>query len=642
MRLTRGSLRVYKPSIVLPARLAAVLATILLCGLSSVSAAKNETWVEVRSPNFRVITDAGQKKGEQVAVQLETIRAVFRQALVFAAEHPTPTITVLAAKDEKSLSQLLPEYWAVKGHSHPAGIFYGGLNRTYIELRTDATGLENYGTIYHEYYHSLSMPYFPGLPLWLSEGMAEFFGHTEVLGKETKIGEADANLLTLLQQEKLLSIPALMRVDQSSPYYNEENKTTIFYAESWALIHYLMLGDNASHQKQLSSFLDRVGKGEPQEQAARETLGDLKQLQKRLDDYVTRHAYMVLTMKTPEIDSRNFPARELTEAESDAVRGDAFVARRRPADAQPLLEQALKLDPNSAAAAAGMGLLNFAEGHRDQASMWFSKAIDLNSQDYLVYYYRAMVKSAGHLMDEESISQDESDLRKCIALNPDFAYAYSSLAVVEANEENWPDAVTMAKKAVELEPGSATVEVNVASAYLRMNRVAEAMGAARLAQLAARNPEEHAEADSMVRSISQMQSVAGSSSTPGSNGFPEARPQPIDATGTVADNSASAGEATDESAAGLKLLARAEGTIANVACNQLQMTLEIDHDGQNIELHSANLTQVRYIAAGNWKPPNPFSPCLNLKGLHASVAYVPSHDGSKDGEIVRIEMQPPQ
>ena len=626
---------------VLAARLAVVPAIILLCSLSPVFAAKSETWVEVRAPNFRVVTDAGPKKGEQVALQLETIRAVFRQALVFAAENPTPTITVVAAKDEKSLSQLLPEYWATKGHSHPAGVFYGGLNRTYIELRADATGLENYGTIYHEYYHSLTMPYFPGLPLWLSEGMAEFFGHTEVVGKETKMGEADANLLLVLQQEKLLSIPALMRVDQSSPYYNEENKTTIFYAESWALIHYFMLGDNTSHQKQLASFLDRISKGEPQEQAARETLGDLNQLQKRLNDYVTRHTYMVLTMKTPEIDSRNFPSRELTEAESDAVRADAFLARRRPADAQPLLEEALKLDPNSAAAAAGMGLLNFAKGNRDQASVWFSKAINLNSQDYLVYYYRAMVKGEGQLMDEDSISQDESDLRKCIALNPNFAYAYSSLAVAEASdEEDWPDAVTMAKKAVELEPGSATVEVNVASAYLRMNRMAEAMSSARLAQLAARNPAEHAAADAMLRSISQMQSAAGSRSSPGNSESPEAGPPPNGATGTGPGNLATSGEVTTGNTAGLPLLARAEGTIANVVCHELQMTLEIDHDGQNIELHSANLTHVKYIAAGNWKPPNPFSPCLNLKGLHASVAYVPSHDGSKDGEMVRIEMQP--
>jgi hypothetical protein len=111
------------------------------------AAVKDDLWVEVKTPNFRVISNAGQKKAEQVAVQFETIRAVFRKALEIASEHPTPLITVLAVKDEKALSELLPEYWATKGHSHPVGLFYSDGNKTYVALRTDAGDNGAYETI---------------------------------------------------------------------------------------------------------------------------------------------------------------------------------------------------------------------------------------------------------------------------------------------------------------------------------------------------------------------------------------------------------------------------------------------------------------------------------------------------------------
>ena len=248
-------------------------------------AADHDAWVEVDAPNFRVISNAGAKRAEQVAVQFETIRAVFRSALEVASEHPSPLITVLAVKDEKGLSELLPEYWATKGHTHPAGIYFGALNKTYVALRLDTEDSGAYETIYHEYYHSLTVPYLPGAPVWLLEGTAEFFGHTEIAGKEVRLGEPDPNLLYFLQQQRM-PLSALMQADHSSPYYNEQNKASIFYAEAWALVHYLILGDKSTHQNQFRDYLQHLQDNEPQEQAAREAFGDLNDLQKRLNSYV--------------------------------------------------------------------------------------------------------------------------------------------------------------------------------------------------------------------------------------------------------------------------------------------------------------------------------------------------------------------
>ena len=48
---------------------------VLLC--NSFTFAGDPQWVEVRSPNFSVITDAGEKKGRDVALHFEQMRSVF-------------------------------------------------------------------------------------------------------------------------------------------------------------------------------------------------------------------------------------------------------------------------------------------------------------------------------------------------------------------------------------------------------------------------------------------------------------------------------------------------------------------------------------------------------------------------------------
>jgi hypothetical protein len=66
-----------------------VILGVLLLGRNVAAADRGESWVEINAPNFRVISDAGEKRAEQLALQFETIRAVFRSALQVASEHPT-------------------------------------------------------------------------------------------------------------------------------------------------------------------------------------------------------------------------------------------------------------------------------------------------------------------------------------------------------------------------------------------------------------------------------------------------------------------------------------------------------------------------------------------------------------------------
>jgi hypothetical protein len=123
------------------------------------SAAKHDAWVEVRSPNFIIVSNAGEKQARKTAIQFEQIHTLFREGLAVAQGHPSPVITIFALKDEKSLSELLPEYWT-KGHMHPCGVFTYRMYQYYAAVNLEAQGTNPFATMYHEYYHSLTMPYF--------------------------------------------------------------------------------------------------------------------------------------------------------------------------------------------------------------------------------------------------------------------------------------------------------------------------------------------------------------------------------------------------------------------------------------------------------------------------------------------------
>jgi tetratricopeptide (TPR) repeat protein len=624
-----------------------LLAALALPGVPAPSE-KTETWTEVRSPNFRVIANGGEKRGREVALQFEQIRVVFRQALPFAAAHPSPLVTVLAAKDEKSLRDLLPEFWATKGHMHPAGIFYQGWNKYYVAVRTDLNEnndeqMNGYETIYHEYFHSLSLPYFPGLPVWLAEGLAEFYGHTRIIGKDVKLGQADANLLELLKEQRLLPLATLLRVDQSSPYYNEQSKTTIFYAESWALTHYLMIGDAAAHRPQLADYLARLDRGESPDQAAQHAFGDLAQLEKRLRDYVGHYSFFFIHMKAPEgIDEKAFVARLLSPAESAAVRGDFFILRGQLQEGKSLLDDALHLDPQNALAHEGMGFLNFRQGNAEEAARWFGQAIALDSQNYLPYYFRAMLSSTGHFVDAAVAAQDESDLRRAIVLNPSFAPAYSILAVLVARDtEKWPEALALARKAVALEPGDISVQLNLGSVLMRMNRAAEARAAAQHALAAARTPQERAEADSFLASLAQFQTrMSGNASSPEDTPGVGA-PQSIASSSSpaLADDKPPGDATTKQSPTAFLGPGLAEGDISAVSCIAREMNLTLDAGGESVHLHAAQFTQIEFLAE-DWTAPDHFNPCRDLKGLHARIRFTPAQGQANRGEIVSIEIRP--
>src|SRR5271156_1060513 len=480
----------------LTAFLVTLLAVSILIPLQP--SAAEQKWVEVRSPNFIVVSNAGEKEARKAAVHFEQIRAVFRRSLTVAGQHPSPLITIMAVKDEGTMKSLLPEYW-VKNHMHPAGFFFDRDNMSFAAVQLNPEGPSPYHTIFHEYYHSLTLPYYPNLPLWVAEGLADFWGNTDVNGSDVQMGRPDENLVLELRQSSLIPLDVLFKVDHSSPYYNEQEKTSIFYAESWALTHYLMIGDKASHRSMLAAYLDAVSQGATPEQAAAKGFGDLKHLQSALETYVRSNSFYILKGSAPpEIPQSDLKVRELSETEMDVYRGAFETIRGNGKDAIPMLEQAVKADPKLALGYQYLGYAEFQTGKRQEALADFSRAIELDPNNAITRFMRARL----YAMNGGDQHKITTDLRAAIAADPNFAPAYGMLAVyLAANRENLPEALTLAKKATNLEPGNSTYQFDMAQVLLAMNRIADARMVALAARKNAIYPEQRMQAEQFLKTL---------------------------------------------------------------------------------------------------------------------------------------------
>src|SRR5215469_12825406 len=147
--------------------------------------AEGPQWIEVRSPHFSVITDAGEKRGREAALRFEQMRAVFGTVMTKAkVTLPTP-LQIVAFRNTKEMRQFAP-LWQGKP-TQVAGLFQGGTDRCFILL--DMSAEDPWQVVFHEYAHQLlngntNLSFQP----WFDEGFAEYFSTIKVNGKEADVG----------------------------------------------------------------------------------------------------------------------------------------------------------------------------------------------------------------------------------------------------------------------------------------------------------------------------------------------------------------------------------------------------------------------------------------------------------------------
>ena len=458
-------------------------------------ATRPDRWLEVRSPHFVVIANGGEEQARRVSGQFERVRTLLRRALGSgradlrddARDDPRDPVVVLAVNSQDSLRELLPQFWERKGQ-RPVAAYWGGPYRHHIVLRVDTSDRERDRRVLHEYVHMLTHANIPDLPAWLDEGLSEFWGTARVDDEAVEIGRPAAGHLRLLRSRRAWIPLAELLAMKRAPDARDAQRLSLFYAESWALTHYVMLGGSSiALELAPSSYVERLGQGASPVEAAALAFGNLSQLEPALEAYVHAGRFRAVRMEIPQ--PQGAPAdphdgvalriRALSPAASLAVRAGFLLDGERPAAALPLLTEALRLDPTETSVLEALGRFHFQRNSPVEAARWFDRAIASGSASHLAYFYRAILAGTGPgLVAGEEEVRAEAHLQRAINLEPEFAQAYVRLAELYAQDAGrLEEALPLLRRATEIEPDNAAYWVNLGRLLLQLQRVEEAQAA---------------------------------------------------------------------------------------------------------------------------------------------------------------------
>ena len=426
-------------------------------------------WVEVTSPHFTVLTDTSSGQGKEVAVRFEQMRAVFGTLFHRSKVNVPVPLQIIAFRNQSEFRNYAP-LWKGKP-VELAGYFQGADDRNFIAL--DMSAPNPYSVVFHEYAHLLLHANFPRMPVWFDEGFAEYFSSLRVTGKTVEYGNVPVNLPTILQNNRWMPIGDLFSIQQDSATYNERDKNTPFYAQSWITVHYIM-----SEQKlpEAAKYLQLTQiEHKPIPDAIKQAFGvEPAVLDKTVRDYFNMNGGKYFRADAPQFEIDPIQSRKLDDITIEATLADLH-AHSKDYQQQAVLEfqAVLEKDAKNEIAMRGLGYLYLRQGEYEKAAELFKRASFTESKDARLHYLNALLMNRVAVKEGQPPKQPKvmvDELQTAIALDPNFADAYNLLAFALAADNRLEPAVSAQKKAIELNASFEPYQMNLAHLYMQWQK----------------------------------------------------------------------------------------------------------------------------------------------------------------------------
>src|SRR5580700_6068758 len=631
-------------------------------------AAEQSPWLEIHSTHFTVITDAGEKKGKEVALRFEQMRAIFAVLLMKQRLNEPLPLTILAFKDDKDYDQ------------------------NFIVL--NAQQEESWRAVSHEFAHLLLNYNYPEVQGWFDEGLAEYFGSIRLDDKKYEIG-GDPELRSALgsaSQKSLtellggqnggqswLALPALLTTKPDNSHYSESTHDTLFYAQSWMTMHYLL------HEKKLpetGTYFDLVeNQHAPVEEAVQKAYGmTTAQFDQAVKDYFHSLAPLFLALDVSKQPGSHPNMPQVYEAAeivgpSDSAITSKFLAEadaratvdevkiripdRRETALQELQTLATTPNPTQAKkanenknqnvkdedfAALPVAVAGNEIAHRtlawdhlqhsefEDAAEELGNAAALNRSDMWIRYYFSVLKyrmaQAKHT-DIQGLPNMMQDLRAVLEWYPEFADAYDLMASAR-REGGGPVAAMQAERAaIQLSPRNQQYVYHMAEIYVSDKKWVAAQALLELLKTSS-NPQVAAAAGQQLAQLANEQKYGLSPATAASASKLSKPSSPFDVLEQDAAKRAATEQTAQSGTADKRPTKFLEGKLVDVDCSQSPAAvLTVSSGSAVLKLRTADYKSVLLIGA------DAFSCEWNNRAV--SVNY--KARGISDGDLVSLEVR---
>ena len=336
--------------------------------------AADTQWMRLRSEHYDVISSASEEHTRDIVTDLETVAtALTRVSSRFRSGAVATTVLIFADRDES-----LPYFELLLGRENPAatGLYvrHEGGGTMFIDASRRRSPIEK--TAMHELVHDLLRQTEQVPPLWIEEGLAEYFSNGEVRDGKLTAGATIRTHASMLRRKQLpLALEDMFVVRAES----DIAMTPVFYAQSWAAVDWLMRLDPDLFFR----FLQDVERGTPVA-AALKTHYDktVKEMETGIRSAASRNSGYVIELDAErrEVARPRFVDRPTLLYELGRFLSHVAGAEE---DSQRHYAEALRLDPKHARALAATGRfeeaiaagLNDAEVHLSYAETLLTTAL---------------------------------------------------------------------------------------------------------------------------------------------------------------------------------------------------------------------------------------------------------------------------
>jgi tetratricopeptide (TPR) repeat protein len=461
------------------------LAVLLLPAGSAWSAAafplppEKDPWIRVETAHFILFSNTAEERTTEIGLRLETLRQVLAQMLPELQVDSQQPLWVYVFKDDPSFAPYKRR--SAVAPDRMSGSFAKHRDANFLAINAGRP-LDPWRVLHHEYFHYFLSNNFTDIPLWFNEGAAECFSTIEIDEARVEIGRPPENHIHRLRQNPWIPFADLFRIDATSKEFNEVRGSVTFYAESWALTHYLLWEDAHGRSSGLR-FLGAFPAGSRLDEGLESVLGtDRDGLESRVAQSLRKGRLRptLTEMEDLRIDTsmRTTPMRR---AEVLQRLGD-LLARSdlgREQEAEAHFREAIRIDPDLATAYLGLGLVRDVQNRFDQAAGFFQKAIALDPGDAMarLYYGESLLKrdaSSGPARrvvggaTPPGILLAREQFRNAIRLRPGWAEAYAGFGATYVPEVGpITEGIEALEKALALLPQQSDAVFNLAALHAR-------------------------------------------------------------------------------------------------------------------------------------------------------------------------------
>lgn len=386
----------------------------------------SRSWERASSEHFVAVGNADGGSLRAALKELELFRFTLLQLFPqLELDAPVPITLVLFRNQEEIRRHS-------RGGRSVAGYFQRNPDVIYMVASAQQDRSDTFFVLFHEYTHFIVNRAMRNVPTWANEGIAEFYGtyRTDASNRGV-IGSVPAWRRNTLLSEPLLPLDRLATPAGVAKTLRNDNDVNRFYAASWLLVHYLMVGDRAG---QIVPYLQAVQNGSSMEEAFVTTFQvSFEQMRRELEAYLRKPALPALGIPVPPALSRAEPKTEpMREVEELRLRADILLRNGAPTEAAALLNRAGAVDPANPRLRLLGARLALAEQRYDEAIAELQAVAAAASTDFAAHYWLASALSqAGRAVEAVTAASRATAIN---AQSPD-GWVQLALTALAANRE---------------------------------------------------------------------------------------------------------------------------------------------------------------------------------------------------------------